>query len=197
VSGLSPAAGVDRVKSSRLVEVDRVRGLAIMLMLVDHVAYIAGPVELRMTVGRAAMPLFMLLGGALATRLTWRHGLALGIGGALTVVAPWAGEPNILVQYVLGVFLLVCLRWAELTPWVALVAAGVSVSNGWSDDAWSYEQVGIFALMACGALLGLGWAVRLGGVLPAFLGPVGAAPLRWYVGNVLAIQGVIWWLSRA
>lgn len=189
----------------RLVEVDRVRGLAILLMLVDHLAYVAGPVEVRMTVGRLAMPLFMVLAGSLVRRVTYRHGLAAGLGLLLTVVAPWAGTPNVLLQYLVGVGALVALRWASLVftdsprlgVWLLLVLVGVAVANGWSDDGWSYEQAGILSLMAVGSLVGLGWAVSLGSRLPTWLAVVGARPLTWYAANVAAIQGVIWWLSRA
>lgn len=173
------------------------RGLAILLMLLDHAAYVAGPAEVRMTVGRLAMPLFFVLAGAFATRLTDRQLLAGVIGLPLTAIAPWAGEPNILVQYALCAVVLVALQRVRVPLWVVVVLPLVFAANHWLwTPAGGYEMAALLGLMALGRLAGVGWAVRFGGWLPGWLAVIGARPLTWYVGNVLAVTVVLLWLSK-
>lgn len=191
VTGPAPVAAATRV-----VGVDRVRGLAIVLMLADHLAYLVGPVEVRLTVGRLAMPLFFLLAGPLVHRLTVRQGVALGLGLALTYLAPWAGHPNVLVLYVAGAAAVVAWQWIALPDWLVVVVALAFLANG-VHGAGSFDWIAVLGIMLLGRVIGLGWADRFGSRLPAVLGSVGQRPLTWYVANVLAVQGVIWWLSRA
>lgn len=178
----------------RLLELDRVRGLAIVFMLCDHLAYIAGPVEVRLTIGRLSMPLFFLLAGGLAARLTRRHLIAALIGLTLPLVAPWAGSPNVLLVLAVGCLLLTLVPagWSWLFAAVALAFAANRAPIG----ATSYDPAALIGLMALGQTIGLRWAVQLGSRLPDWLSVPGRRPLTWYVGNVLLIQGVVLWLSR-
>lgn len=183
--------------SVRLDTLDRVRGLAIVLMLVDHLAYLGGVVELRLTVGRLAMPLFFLLAGGLVRRWGSRHALALGLGLLLPLVAPWAGAPNVLVVFAVGAaLLLLCERSGLPVPLLVLISL-VAAANRWEVGTSSYDPAALIAIMALGRLIGTDWAVRLGDRLPAWLAGLGRRPLLWYVGNVVLIQAVILWLSRA
>lgn len=189
---------LDQIRTTtRQPSLDAVRGLAIALMLLDHVGYVLGWETVRLTLGRVSMPLFFLLAGALVTRVTMRHAHAALLGIALPLVAPWAGSPNVLVVYAVGAALLVLSRRAGL-PVLVLVALPLAVAaNRWEVGSTSYDPAALIGLMALGALVGTGWADRLGQHLQwPVLVHLGRAPLRWYVGNVLALQGVILWLSR-
>lgn len=97
---------------SRLVGLDRLRGLAIACMIVDHVALLGGLQLVRVTVGRLALPIFFVLAGALVRRLTWRHGAIFAVGLVLPVAVPWIDSPNVLTLYAVGAVVLVAgARW--------------------------------------------------------------------------------------
>jgi uncharacterized membrane protein YcfT len=180
---------------ARLAGLDRLRGLAIVCMVIDHLALIAGLDILRYTVGRIAMPLFFVVAGTLVTRLTWRHAAIVPIGLALPLVVPWVDRPNVLVLYVLGAIVLVVA--ARLFPsdehrlpvLLGIVAVCLAiVANGFDRVGVSYPASALVALMAVGALLGRHRLDVPGRQLPAFLELPGRFPLSVYVGHVLALQ---------
>lgn len=191
------AVVVERPRT-RLVELDRVRGLAIGLMLVDHLSFLLGVTELRMTLGRLAMPLFFLLAGTLFTHLTRRHWYCLGLGVVLSAFVPWAGYPNILVQFFAVAVVLELCHWLRV-PNLLVVVVGLTVAANHVavGGPMAYEYSALISLAALGHIAGPRWALELGAWLPDALAVVGRRPLRWYVGHVLLIQGVILWLSRA
>lgn len=174
----------------RLTGLDRLRGLAIATMIVDHVALVAGVELLRVTVGRIALPLFFVVAGALVRRVTWRHGATFGIGLALPAVIPWLSYPNVLVSYTLGALLLVIARYVAGRPGVIvlLVVLLTAWANGWGGGFPGYPPAALIALMGVGALLGRDEVTKAGRAVPAWLEPVGRWPLTIYVGHLLVLH---------
>lgn len=180
----------------RLVGLDRLRGLAIGCMIVDHVALLGGLQLVRVSVGRLALPIFFVLAGALVRRLTWRHGAIFAVGLVLPVVVPWIDSPNVLTLYAVGAVVLVAgARW-WWWPWVVLVVAVTLLANGWGDwPAGGYPPAALLALLAAGTLLrryvGLEALHEVGEGLPGWLGAIGRRPVTWYVGHLLVLQGLV------
>ena len=192
-----------RQGATRFVGLDRLRGLAIMCMVVDHVCLLAGVYPLRVTVGRLALPLFMIVGGSLVRELTWRHGGVLVVGLVLPVAVPWIDAPNILVLYVLGAALVSAFGTGErMRPgsrfrpaagvWVLLVLAVGALANGWGDQPGTgYPWAAVVALMALGALAGRRQLAGVGDRLPHWLAWPGRHPLSLYVGHLLVLQALV------
>lgn len=178
----------------RLAGLDRLRGLAIVLMLVDHTVWLAGAEWARGTVTLLAVPLFMGIAGYL-----WRPGwrpryeqvaLAAGISGALALYMGLAA-PVFLVVIVLALPIV-----AALHRWPAPAAMlGVLQALYWP-VGWAGAEVGlVVACMMIGRLWrqagGQEW--RVGDLLPAWLGTVGRWPLTWYTGH-MAAMALVWTL---
>ena len=181
---------------SRLVEIDRLRGLAIACMVVDHLALFGFlPWEFRITVGRLAMPLFFVLAGMCFSRLTRRHGQVFVIGLVLPLAAPWLDAPNVLVWIAVGAVVL----WLMDRPfwvaghWLVIFAALAAGANHWTPALGTgYPPGFLVAFMALGRLLAFrgdaGWLLGLGERLPGVLAGLGRRPLSMYVGHVLALE---------
>jgi hypothetical protein len=191
------------VAGGRVGAFDACRGLAVLLMLVDHVAAVL-PVGLaagafgwyRVTLGRLAMPAFMLLMGVLWVRpLSLRPsssvrllqvvgaGLLVSLMGAMT---PGLDCPDILMQVAA---LLLCFWWAFRWPVVALVLGYVQ-AVAWP-IAWNGYQPGLVAMFIAA---GMWWGrenaaadLRAFGSAPAWLQAIGRRPLTWYVGHVFVL----------
>lgn len=172
--------------------VDRVRGFAIACMIVDHVALVLGlPMVLRWTVGRVAMPLFFVTAGRCSGRLRDRHAYVGVLGLVLPVVIPWIDHPNVLVWWALGCVVLAGMRWGEVSPvWLVLVALALG-ANGWLTAGDSYPALGLWGLMALGALLPWSWW-SWGARLPAgrVLEAAGRHPVAIYVGHLLILEAL-------
>jgi hypothetical protein len=191
----------ERVSSAaRAASLDRIRGLAIACMVVDHACIVwAGPDWLRLTVGRVAMPLFFVLGGHLVRRITGRHSLILLAGLVLPFAVPWIDGVNVLVWYGLGAALIVGLRRLHLPVWLLPLAALAWSANfgSWSPlhaviapahDA--FDGLGLLGLMGLGAVLdrsAFGWGEKL----PALFGRVGRYPMTAYLGHLFLLQGLV------
>lgn len=194
-TGTRPAL-TTRPGVSRLVGLDRLRGLAIACMVVDHVALLSGLYPVRVTVGRLALPIFFILAGALVRRLTWRHGAIFAVGLALPVAVPWIDSPNVLTLYAVGAVVLVAgARW-WWWPWAVLVVAVTLLANGWGGwPAGGYPPAALLGLLAVGTLLrryvGLEALHEAGEGLPGWLGALGRRPVTWYVGHLLVLQGLV------
>lgn len=177
---------------TRLVAVDRIRGLAIACMIFDHaVVVLHGPQPLRWTLGRLAMPLFFLLGGYLVRRLSWRHGWVFLLGLVLPVIVPWIDSPNVLVWFALGAVL--CrLADTRAERWAALVLLLVVAANFPDQrDGTSYAPPMLPALMLVGGILRdyHGRAVvGCGDRLPRWLAPLGRYPLSVYAGHLILFE---------
>jgi surface polysaccharide O-acyltransferase-like enzyme len=179
----------------RSVGLDALRGLAILLMMVDHVAYVAGPEwqVLRESVGRLALPLFFVLGGHLASRWAWRRQLpVLGVGLVVGVLVPWSGAFELLLSFTLGVLLVSRIRRSAAALGL-LVAFGLTLgANGYAQlvagpVGTGYAPACLLGLMALGALLprtAFGWTRRL----PALLALLGRRPLTVYAGHLLLLE---------
>lgn len=174
----------------RSVGVDRLRGLAVLAMVVDHVALFVGAEPLRWTVGRVAVPVFFVLGGCLVRRLTWRHAWVFVLGLVLPVLAPWVDSPNVLCWYALGAVLVWGVRSWAAGPAVALVVLVTALANGVGSVGAGYPPAALWALMCFGALVPLGRLAALGERLPGWLGLPGRFPLTVYAGHVLALTAL-------
>jgi uncharacterized membrane protein len=171
----------------RLVTLDRVRGLAIVLMVLDHALLAAGhhggPV--RLTVTRLALPLFGLTAGAL-----WKPGRArryLEVAGAAIIATGLGlvvgiGQPDILW------LLLVAMLVMPAGP--ALAAAGAIQATTWPLRTSGYEPGVVLVLVVLGHLYGSAPLDRLGQRLPHRLEGIGRHPLGWYLGH-LALLAVL------
>lgn len=197
-------AGVDQaVTLQRSPALDRLRGLAIGCMVVDHVALLLGGLDVvRLSVGRLALPLFFLIAGHLAARITferatsWRHLGIATLGLLLPVVVSWVDSPNVLILWAAGCLLLWGWRRLGLPAWGLVVVALTCAANGLVFQAGrSFGILEVWALMALGSTLprsSFGW----GGRLPAFLGAVGRRPVLWYVGHLLVLDFGVWAATR-
>lgn len=183
--------------AERFAAIDRLRGLAILLMIGDHVSIFTGLEWYRDTAGRVAMPLFFVLSGYLVTRFTIRHALVGLSGFVLAAAVPWVDSPNVLVWYCAGAALLAC-SWVRQP----LVLAGVAVfglmlaANGYAElYLTGYNPFALLGIMAVGALLRTLpdgrtlWSPARR--LPAFLGLLGRYPLSWYLGHVVFLDFVV------
>lgn len=176
---------------ARIVSLDRVRGLAVACMVVDHLVLLTdGPMAVRYTVGRLAMPLFFVLAGLLVTRLSERLLLVAGAGVLLPLVVPWVDAPNVLLWYAVGAVVLVLWRRLGWPLWLLVVVPLALAANGYDVEAGTgYQLPAMVGLMALGSMLGtrsMAWGDRL----PSVLAAAGRYPLTVYVGHVLALEGL-------
>ena len=185
----SPAVLIAPGRDRRL---DALRGLAIAAMMVDHVALFLDVPVLRMTVGRVAMPIFFVLGGHLATRISYRRWAEVAaVGVVLQFLAPWSGAGPLLLCFVVGAALVVICR---PHPRLLVLVAGLGLllgANGFAHlYAGSYDPRLLLALMAFGALLPRdllrpAWLDRL-----RHLEVAGRRPLQFYAGHVLLLAAL-------
>lgn len=183
---------VTPVSGGRLVALDGLRGLAILLMVMDHAALVYGaPWGVREVVTRLAVPLFMLTAGYL-----WRPGLrrrhletALAAVVATPLLSTIGGaEFGILVVFLLVLPLVpVAVRWP--LPVLALCLLQLST---WQIPWYGYQPGFVLGLLVVGQLAWL-WGrdrefLRAGELCAAFAF-LGRWPLTLYVGHlaVLAI----------
>lgn len=181
--------------NGRISGVDKIRGLAIVCMVVDHVAIVVGgplAIALRCTIGRLALPLFFVTAGRCSGRVTWRHALAAVVGVLLPLVVPFIDAPNVLVWWALGAVALY-LGGTWLAPIAVLVALTLA-ANDWliAPGRADYPGIVLVALMGLGALLPWTWW-RWGDSLPAgqLLAFLGRHALPIYVGHALALSAVL------
>jgi len=200
---------------NRSAALDKLRGLAIVLMMLDHLLVQIDPQSLiRTTITRACVPLFFVIAGhLLRPGIKWqRLILILIIGAALPHYAPWVDSPNVLVWY------------ATLTPIVAwgnravlagtILAALTLYANGYGQVEGSYAPMALAAFMAAGRLAPRESLERVGswGQRPCRcldticavprertwargIAAIGQYPLSIYVGHILVIESVARWTS--
>lgn len=193
------ASDTPRLSDARALRsrgLDALRGLAVVFMVADHLALFAGAPLVRVTVGRLAMPLFFVLAGHLATRLSWRVARLGLLGVLLPLAAPWVDSPNVLLWLAYGAVALALARRAHLPPALLVgaqlaVFANPGVFHPYADLGTGYPPAALLGLMALGAMLHRDQLTGLADRLPARLVP----PLSWagrhalglYVGHVLLL----------
>lgn len=191
--------------------VDKLRGLAVLLMVLDHGLAFTGWLvgseafgwPLRLTVTRAALPLFMFCAGYVRRdrdRSSWRSWgallLAAVVSEALVQRMPYMGQVDVLV-----VIACALVAWPVARRWPWLSIAGCLVVVSMFPRVWDgYHPAHVLALMVLGP-----WALcfgrgdlplrRLGERLPAWLTWPGRHALGLYVGHLAGLCGVGWVLS--
>jgi uncharacterized membrane protein len=193
-----------KLSSARLTGVDALRGYAVLIMILDHVAAawmiyrqsVAGW-ALHVTIGRLAMPCFMLLIGAWYARRPWKLGrwVEITTAGVLACVANWAigfGWIDVLVQAV-GVALV--LLW--LHP-INVFVFGVLQATTWTVQSWPGYQPGVIAAcMAVGIMCRDVVIERAASLYEdhRLAAAIGRNALAVYVGHLWAIVGVLYLLG--
>ncbi|MCA1726985.1 MAG: heparan-alpha-glucosaminide N-acetyltransferase domain-containing protein [Actinobacteria bacterium] len=183
----------------RVRSLDAARGLAVVLMIVDHVAAVmgsnAGPLWwVRHTVTRPALPLFMVVAGILIARRrsswSWRRLVAIAGAG---VVATWLLLVSG-IQFgpdVLLVLVATCPAWGVLSrrPLELLVLGllqALYLPIGWG----GYEPGLVLAYLGVGILAG-GCGERLSWIRGRAFELVGRYPLTWYLGHLVVLGLVV------
>lgn len=204
------ATGTKQRAGGRLSWVDRLRGVAIVAMVADHVCLallvlgVPGPWQVvRLTAGRVAFPLFMLVSGWLAafrppSRERTRQ--VLLVGAACSFVPPLLGLPTGPPDIVLLIGL-VLVVWPVLVRWPLLfLAAGAIQAFTWPVPWFGYQPGPVVALMLVGWLWAEAGRPLVGselGWLPGWVEWCGRRPLALYVGHVFllaTVVGVVSWV---
>lgn len=180
------------VVEGRSPVIDSLRGLAVLLMVLDHGLVAAGVAghPLRQTVTRASLPLFCVVAGALLpTTPRWaRLGAVAAAGLVATVLGGpiGIGQPDVLLILVAVLaaapFLVFRGGWA--------VALGLAVIQPvtWPVPWSGYQPGTVLALVLLGVMVGRPALERL--PWRPVLAAVGRAPLRWYLGHLAVLAGL-------
>lgn len=188
-------AGSVTVTERRVVGVDRLRGLAVLLMVLDHVVALVDPAApVRYTLTRLSLPAFMAAAAAVwSGRLSGRSCrrlLAVAVVEAALVAALGLGQPGIVAVY-LAVAVGVSVAWPWVRSHVGLVVVLGLIQAFYVRVGWDgYEPGLVLAWFALG-LLARSEVVDLGERLPAWLSSVGRRPLAWYVGHLAVLAAVV------
>jgi len=176
-------------KRVRLAWVDQLRGLAIVLMILDHVLVQVAPSHpLRYTATRLALPLFMACSAQVVrgfTRRRWAQLLAAIAAEAVLMPLTGLASPGILAVYLLATVLLMYTPGGHVAVVGVLgLLQAIYLSTGWE----GYQPGLVVAYLAFGAFAALtGELQRLGSWLPVWLGSLGRRPLVWYIGHLLPL----------
>lgn len=182
--------GVAQTERPRVLAIDVLRGLAIVLMVLDHVlVQVDSDSLVRSTVTRFALPLFMFAAAAV-----WHEFPRVGRLFVVAVVEAFLypylgmGTPGIVTVYVglLGVLDVVGV-WIDLRRPYLLGVVGL-VQALYVPIGWSGYEPGLVLAWWCLARCYLASEPTIR--LPAWLGPLGVVgrhPLVWYVGHLLVI----------
>lgn len=182
------------VAVGRLTGLDKLRGAAVVLMVLDHVALVllGNPFALRL-VGRLSMPLFALTIGALAVK-PLSSSRALHWAGALLaalLLYPLAGLPGPLLLLWLAAGRWAAVRLTKLQAGlVAAVALAVSANGYGMALPGEYDPIALVGLVLVGRLITALYLNDLGHRLPGQLARIGRYPLGVYIGHVGLLAGV-------
>jgi surface polysaccharide O-acyltransferase-like enzyme len=195
----------DRPQTDRNRLLDRWRGLAVILMVLDHLLAAALANQLtespaafltRVTLTRLAMPVFMVVSGYLAYRhAPSRRRLIEVAAAALVVNLLWAvlpmgaAPPDILVIWLAAI----ALRrfWVQYP--VPTVVLGLVQSVALPFDWGGYQPGLVVALLAVGVLAAMADAipmVRLPDVVDRPVCAIGRHPLGWYLVHIAVIAAI-------
>lgn len=182
---------VPEVGTVRLVGIDRLRGLAVLLMVIDHLLIVVGQESsiYRFTVTRLAMPLFFVVAGALVSRIDVPRLLLVATCGALLpILVPWTEQPNVLVQYVMGVLLLGLCWFSRPAVVLVLVLLLGAIANRYTANLHGYDWAALPALVLAGWLAGRETVDRIGRPLSFLFEGLGRYPLSIYFGHLLLLR---------
>lgn len=172
---------------TRSLAIDNLRGIAILVMVFDHILIVShGPLVIRQTVTRIAMPLFFIIGGHLAKRMSPRL-IGIGVVGIfLPVAVPFVDDPNVLFWFALFAPIIVLVRQYPRIL-VLIVAAWLTVTANYTTGPFgtSYEPFALLGLMALGAMIP---RERFEINIPGPLHKIGQYPLSCYVGHLLFLR---------
>lgn len=183
----------------RLAWIDRVRGLAVVVMMLDHclaaVAPVAGDAGLwvRLTVTRTALPMFMLVSGCLwalresgpSLQRVSQILLAAGTSSWLGVMVGLHPVEVLTLYTVAWLMRPVIVRypvWSAVIGFIQTVYVPVGVAG--HELGWVVGWLAI-GVLAAGSVREE--VSRWGAELPEWLEVIGRRPLGWYVGHLAAL----------
>lgn len=178
---------------TRLAGIDRLRGLAVLLMVLDHaLVQIDHDSPLRYTITRLSLPLFVGCAAAVFRGQLGRQRmgvLALGIIAETTLNGPLSlGGPG-------PVTLITCGLLAFSLPWVRrnahLVGTLGLLQALYQPVGWSGYQPGLILAYFALATLAVHDLEPAARRLPAWVGTVGRQPMRWYIGHLIALVLIV------
>lgn len=192
VGGAGPAQAE---RAGRHPGLDRLRGLAVVMMVLDHaLIHVPSGLPVRLTVTRVALPLFCVVAGTLAQRSgrLRRPAVVAIVGVAVMPVEAAAGigvpGPLFLVGLVVLAVRLAGGRWRRVWPVVAAVAVLQPVT--WPTGATGYQLGTVVALVVIGTLLDAQRVGRLGERLPGVFALAGRWPVTIYAMHVAALAAI-------
>lgn len=174
----------------RLEWVDGLRGLAIVLMVLDHVLFQVDPDNiLRFTLTRTALPLFMATAamvwrGRPSNRRLAQLGLAALIEVPLTIGLGMP-MPGILTVFVLLVVMLWQVPIIQQKP--GIFAALGLIQTIYIPDPLPGYDLGLVLAWWCLGALAAKELEPLGARLPAWCRAIGRGPLTWYLAHLTVI----------
>lgn len=195
---VAPTSTVTRSRT-RIDGLDLVRGLAILLMVLDHVLVLVDPDHLaRLTITRLALPAFAITTGYLwrprwSTRYLQLLVAAIAADVASGFIGPEMGQPGILWLIVYGyglLWLFEQLDWPPVLKVTMAVLAWHWLPVGGMPDWWTgYHPFEVVAWMLLGrhmlsrhqvaGLPRIRWAEA-----------IGRRPLTWYVAHLAVLASL-------